>query len=210
MNLAKAMGLFLITFFYTNFLSGQSIFINEFMASNDQTIADENNEYDDWVEIYNADTIPFDLGGKYVTDDLSEPDKWQIPTTNPRLTTVPAGGYLIIWFDGDEAQGELHVSPKLGGGGEQIGIYDADGSTPIDTLTYGEQMTDISEGRSPDGSPIFVKFSAPTPNEMNGEPIPEEVTTPEISPIGGLYDTCLLYTSPSPRDATLSRMPSSA
>ena len=28
---------------------------------------------------------------------------------------------------------------------------------------------------------------------------------------GGLcYDTCLLYTSPSPRDATLSRMPSSA
>ena len=27
---------------------------------------------------------------------------------------------------------------------------------------------------------------------------------------GRLYDTCLLYTSPSPRDATLSRMPSSA
>ena len=31
-------------------------------------------------------------------------------------------------------------------------------------------------------------------------------------PIGhrGVYHTCLLYTSPSPRDATLSRMPSSA
>ena len=27
---------------------------------------------------------------------------------------------------------------------------------------------------------------------------------------GGRYNTCLLYTSPSPRDATLSRMPSSA
>ena len=26
----------------------------------------------------------------------------------------------------------------------------------------------------------------------------------------GVIDTCLLYTSPSPRDATLSRMPSSA
>ena len=25
-----------------------------------------------------------------------------------------------------------------------------------------------------------------------------------------MYDDCLLYTSPSPRDATLSRMPSSA
>ena len=28
--------------------------------------------------------------------------------------------------------------------------------------------------------------------------------------VGGLEYTCLLYTSPSPRDATLSRMPSSA
>ena len=28
--------------------------------------------------------------------------------------------------------------------------------------------------------------------------------------IGELYEHCLLYTSPSPRDATLSRMPSSA
>ena len=28
--------------------------------------------------------------------------------------------------------------------------------------------------------------------------------------IGPMYTTCLLYTSPSPRDATLSRMPSSA
>ena len=28
--------------------------------------------------------------------------------------------------------------------------------------------------------------------------------------MGDLPDTCLLYTSPSPRDATLSRMPSSA
>ena len=28
--------------------------------------------------------------------------------------------------------------------------------------------------------------------------------------LGALVPTCLLYTSPSPRDATLSRMPSSA
>ena len=30
------------------------------------------------------------------------------------------------------------------------------------------------------------------------------------TPIGGIFHVCLLYTSPSPRDATLSRMPSSA
>ena len=35
-------------------------------------------------------------------------------------------------------------------------------------------------------------------------------TSFEFSYIGGVFDGCLLYTSPSPRDATLSRMPSSA
>ena len=36
-------------------------------------------------------------------------------------------------------------------------------------------------------------------------------TVPEsVKKFGGKYLVCLLYTSPSPRDATLSRMPSSA
>jgi len=188
MNLAKALGLFLTFLFYTTFLAGQSIFINEFMASNEVTIADENGEFDDWVEIYNAGTTPYNLGGKFVTDDLSEPNQWQIPTDNPSLTTIPAGGYLIIWFDGDEDQGALHVSPKLGGGGEQIGIYDADGITPLDTLTYGEQSKDVSEGRFPNGGTNFVNFSTPTPGEANSEPAPETVALPTVSEIGGLYN----------------------
>ena len=33
---------------------------------------------------------------------------------------------------------------------------------------------------------------------------------PDVVIIGGGFSGCLLYTSPSPRDATLSRMPSSA
>ena len=39
---------------------------------------------------------------------------------------------------------------------------------------------------------------------------PLEYMTACINNFGGFYRTCLLYTSPSPRDATLSRMPSSA
>ena len=35
-------------------------------------------------------------------------------------------------------------------------------------------------------------------------------TTPESSPYRGLAGVCLLYTSPSPRDLSTSRMPSSA
>ena len=52
-------------------------------------------------------------------------------------------------------------------------------------------------------------------NDQNGvkqvfESLRKNITNPEIlNKLDHLYD-CLLYTSPSPRDATLSRMPSSA
>ena len=39
---------------------------------------------------------------------------------------------------------------------------------------------------------------------------PEMKSTGEVMGIGEAFGACLLYTSPSPRDATLSRMPSSA
>ena len=44
--------------------------INEVMASNDITIADPQDEYDDWIEIYNYGDTAFDIGGMYLTDDL--------------------------------------------------------------------------------------------------------------------------------------------
>ena len=64
------------------------------------------------------------------------------------------------------------------------------------------------EGNSFNTSPILVT--------VDNDSIPNEDFTPPIisitNPISGqtVSDTCLLYTSPSPRDATLSRMPSSA
>ena len=52
------------------------------------------------------------------------------------------------------------------------------------------------------------KMVSPPYNRLGESPIPNGV----ILPIGIKTDSviCLLYTSPSPRDATLSRMPSSA
>ena len=46
----------------------------------------------------------------------------------------------------------------------------------------------------------------PIPNPINGQPLEGEYI---YQPNAG-FSGCLLYTSPSPRDATLSRMPSSA
>ena len=61
--------------------TGIALVINEFMASNNSEsgIADPQGEYDDWVEIYNAGPTAVDLGGMYLTDDLSDPTNFMIP-----------------------------------------------------------------------------------------------------------------------------------
>ncbi len=141
--------------------------INEFLASNDSANTDPFGEHDDWIEIYNAGTESVDIGGMYITDDLTTPDKWQIPATQPDSTTIQPGCFLILWADGDPEQGVLHIDPKLGAGGEQIGLFLSDAATVVDSLTFGEQDTDVSTGRLVDGGETMVTFDNPTPGYTN-------------------------------------------
>ena len=148
--------------------TGAILVINEFMASNDTTYADEHGDFDDWIELYNAGDQPIDIGGMYVTDDLNNLTTYQIPTTYPDSTTIEPGEFLILWADKQPEQGILHLGDvKLSSGGEQIGITQADGTTIVDSITFGEQTTDISYGRLPDGSDNWQFFSNPTPGESN-------------------------------------------
>ena len=145
------------------------LYINEFMASNDTAYADENGEYDDWIEIYNDEDIPVHLGGMYITDDLSNPSAWQIPDLGGDTTVVPAKGFIILWADKQPEQGWNHVNIKLSGGGEQIGLSMAvdTGIVWIDSLTYGDQTTDFSEARMPDAGSYWMNFNIGTPGKSN-------------------------------------------
>ena len=97
-----------------------------------------------------------------MTDDLTAPDTWTLPTG----TTVPAGGFLVVWADDNTGGTALHASFKLSGGGEQIGLFKANGAV-ADTLTYGDQETDISYGRAPDGSAAWGSLETATPGAAN-------------------------------------------
>ena len=117
--------------------------INEFMASNATEVVDPDfGENADWVEIYNAGYAPADLSGYYLTDNLSNPDKWQIPSK----TIIPSKGFLLIWTDGMDTL--LHASFKLAMEGEEIGLV-SPGLTLIDSVRFIHQSTDISYGRKP-------------------------------------------------------------
>tara|TARA_A100001011_G_C14237167_1_gene811574 strand:- start:848 stop:1324 length:477 start_codon:yes stop_codon:yes gene_type:complete len=146
---------------------GMGLIINEFLASNDACYPDPSGDYDDWVELYNDSDEAIDLGGMYFTDTIGDDDPYQIPDTDPSLTTVQPKGYILIWCDDDQEQGPLHVSNKLSKGGESIVLISQDNQTIIDSLSYTEQTTDVSMGRDPNNVNEFIFFENPTPGLPN-------------------------------------------
>ncbi|MBN2639669.1 MAG: CotH kinase family protein [Bacteroidales bacterium] len=141
--------------------SDAKLFINEFMADNDNVVADEHGDYDDWIEIYNGGDQTYWLGDKYLTDNLTKPNKWQMPDVY-----IQPGQFLVFWADDEEDQGIYHTNFKLSKDGEEIGLFDVNLST-IDSYTFGAQQTDVSEGRLPDGGSAWTFFTQPTPGASN-------------------------------------------
>ena len=154
----------LLTFFITLIalnITAQNVVINEFMASNDATIADQDGEFEDWIELYNNGNTSINLGGYSLSDDGGNLAQWSFPAG----TSIAANGYLIIWADDDEDQMGLHTNFKLSGGGETIYLTNTAGAF-IDTIKYGSQTTDISFGRIPNGTGAF-QVMLPTFNAQN-------------------------------------------
>jgi hypothetical protein len=141
----------------------RSLFINEFIASNSNSARDPQGQYDDWIELHNYGTDDIDVGGMYLTDDLTVPTKWRIPAQ----IDIHAGGYLLIWADNDTTDTGLHANFKLNAGGEEIGLFDSDGSTLIDSVTFGEQISNVSFGRYPDASDNWRSLDEPSPTAEN-------------------------------------------
>ncbi|WP_020569437.1 CotH kinase family protein [Neolewinella persica] len=146
----------------TSGVTAGDLVINEFMASNDATVADERGDFDDWIELYNNTSSPIDLTGYFLSDNPDNLDKYDIPEG----TVIEGNGYLIIWADedGDEQEG-LHANFKLSAGGESVLLMNAD-TVIIDEVTYGEIETDISYARLPNGTGDF-EFASPTFNAEN-------------------------------------------
>lgn len=138
------------------------VVINEFMASNTATIQNPAGNYSDWIELFNPSDLEVDLSGMFLTDNMTSL-RWQF---SPE-TIIKEHAYLIIWADGNVMQGPLHTSFKLDANGGAIALIAGDGSTFIDTVTYKQQFTDISFGRTTDGNLGWGYLSTPTPGEAN-------------------------------------------
>jgi hypothetical protein len=154
------------------------LYINEFCAKNDLGYADEYGNFSDWIEIYNASENDIDLAGFYLTDSLPSKSLWKIPAGHPDQTSIEAGGFLVLWADGDTTKGPLHLNFKLGRNGEDIGLS-ADGIQFIDSLSYPEQYSNISYGRCPDGLGEFDFTGLQSPEASNCSPSIIQEVIPE-------------------------------
>jgi hypothetical protein len=146
-------------------VTNSPVVINELMADNTQSISDPQGEYDDWIELHNVSDKAVDLSGMYLSDSRKNLRKWAFPAN----TQIPAGGYLIVWADGDDTDAPgLHASFKLSKKGETVMLIntDAQGNQVLDWVKFGKQKKDTAIGRYPDGTGDFRPLTM-TPGKKN-------------------------------------------
>jgi hypothetical protein len=139
------------------------------MASNDGAFPGPQGDFPDWIEIYNAGMESVMLGGYYMSDKLDDPEAmYQIPSTYPDSVTVQPGEFILFYANKNEdvSYSVLNLDFALSGSGESIGLWNPD-KIVLDSLTYGEQITDTSYGRYQDGSDNWYMMPDFTPGAPN-------------------------------------------
>ena len=155
--------LFLIaTIFLTTILNGQSVVINELMASNN-SIQDEDGEFSDWIELYNASNTTIDLLNYGLSDDFNDLGKWTFP--NVRL--LP-DSYMLIFASKKNRLDttELHTNFKISSSGEELFLTDRSGFV-IDRTSSIFLKENESYSRVPDGSLNWIVTSVSSPGTTN-------------------------------------------
>src|SRR2546428_1729996 len=126
--------------------AAENVFISEFMAVNNWTLADEDGDFSDWIEIHNGGTTTVDLNGWFLTDRISQLTEWRFPSTN-----LPPNGYLVVFASGKDRRqpgAPLHTNFKLSSGGEYLALVKPDGTNVVSSYSpvFPPQVSGISYG----------------------------------------------------------------
>ncbi len=150
------------------FVLSASPVISEFMALNQDTLADEDGDFSDWIEIHNPGAESISLDGWFLTDSADDPQlltRWAFPDG----VDLSPGEFLIVFASNKnrgEGGAELHANFALGASGEHLALVEPDGMT-VATLfgPYPPQVSGVSYGLGPLSDEQY--FSTPTPGAVN-------------------------------------------
>ncbi|MCF7975121.1 MAG: CotH kinase family protein [Phycisphaerae bacterium] len=127
-------------------LRAQDFVITEFAAVNTSGLQDEDGDFSDWIEIYNADQAPASLLGWYLTNNFEDPSQWEFPDV-----IVPGQGFVVVFASGKDRQdpaASLHTNFKLNRDGEYLALVHPDGVTVASEFApvYPRQISNVTYG----------------------------------------------------------------
>ena len=144
--------------------AGGNIVINELLPVNTTIVADQDGEYDDWIELYNISSSSADISGYFLSDNEDNFSKWVFPPG----TYIPGNGFIVVWVDDDIEQAGLHTNFKLSSLGEEVLLSTPEGRL-ADKVRFPAQTLELSYSRNPDGTGNFT-WQNPTFNSSNNIP----------------------------------------
>ncbi len=162
--------------------TSKQIRINEYIISNSNTFRDDDWNSPDWIEIYNFGDEPIWLGDVYLSDDLEDPEKYQLPDI-----AIEPNAYLLILASGKTEIKDNYIRTPFKLGKDDKNILLFSGNQTIDNKEIVYMPTDISAGYGPDGS--FGYFAEPTPGFQNNTQLHE---TYDILPINKYKDLLII------------------
>lgn len=168
----KRLGVFLLSvFMLLSFAAcddtsiSKNVYISEIMSNNITTIADENGDMCDWIELHNPTSEPVNIGGYMLTDNSENMNKYTFPDL-----TIKAGEYFVVFADGvdkyDAEKRIVHVPFSISTKGESLFLYNAKGKLICRVNVIGLQ-NDQSYGVGAEEK--LVVFETPTPGWQNSE-----------------------------------------
>ena len=138
------------------------VVITELMSTNRYTLADENGEYYDYIELYNRSGEAVDLTGWHLSDDPAQVWKWTFPELR-----LEAGETLVVFasrLNRREDPAHLHTNFALSSEGEQVVLSDARGRVQ-DRVEFDLLKADVAWTKMADGS--WSSAAAPSPGTVN-------------------------------------------
>lgn len=134
------------------------LMITEYMMDNRSVLYDEDGDFTDWVEFYNAGDEPFSLAQLYFSDDISNLRKWAFPNI-----VIEPRSYWVVYASGkDKVAENVHTNFRLSE--YETLVVSTPYSEVLVELTIDPLLENISRGIQGEE---WLYFSEPTPGKAN-------------------------------------------
>lgn len=132
------------------------VIISEFLASNENSISDNDGDKSDWIEIYNGGASTVSLAGWYLTDTTNNLRKWQFPAVS-----LAPNSYLLVFASEKNRRNPaapLHTNFRLSDEGEYLALVESNGTSIASEFypAFALQATDVSYGFAGDAREVVL------------------------------------------------------